>query len=69
MGPACNNVKILEKMASKLGKYGTARIVPIETFPVSSTEIREKIKNNSDISCYVPKNVVKYISEHGLYTY
>lgn len=61
------DVKILEKMASKLGKYGTARIVPIETFPVSSTEIREKIKNNSDISCYVPKNVVKYISEHDLY--
>ncbi len=62
------DVKTLEKTASKLGKYGTARVVQIETFPVSSTEIREKIKNNSDISCYVPKNVVKYISEHGLYT-
>lgn len=63
-----NDLKILDKKASELGKYGTVQVVPIETFPVSSTEIREKIKNNSDISCYVPKNVVKYISEHGLYT-
>ena len=63
-----NDLKILDKKASELGKYGIVQVVPIETFPVSSTEIREKIKNNSDISCYVPKNVVKYISEHGLYT-
>ena len=57
----------LEKQAEALKKYGSVTVVPIDTFEVSSTEIRKKIKNSSDISCYVPQNVVKYILEHGLY--
>lgn len=58
---------VLEKKAESLRKYGFVTVVPIDTLEISSTEIRKKIKNSSDISCYVPKNVVKYISEHKLY--
>lgn len=58
---------VLKKKAESLQKYGSVTVLPIDTLEVSSTEIRKKIKNSSDISCYVPKNVVKYISEHKLY--
>ena len=62
------DLEILQDQAEKLEKFGRVLVVPTDVYEVSSTEIREKIKKNSDISCYVPKNVVKYISEHGLYT-
>ncbi|MCM1023994.1 MAG: nicotinate (nicotinamide) nucleotide adenylyltransferase [Prevotella sp.] len=58
----------LEKKAAELEKYGTVCIVRTEPFEISSTEIRKKIIKNSDISCYVPQNVVKYILEHNLYS-
>lgn len=57
----------LEKQAQSLRKYGSVTVIRTDALEVSSTEIRKKIKNSSDISCYVPQNVVKYISEHGLY--
>jgi len=37
---------------------------PIE---ISSTEIREKVKNNESISELAPKSVIEYISANGLY--
>ncbi len=57
----------LEKKAAELRRYGSIIIIKAEPFEVSSTEIREKIIKNFDISCYVSKNVVKYISENNLY--
>lgn len=57
----------LEKKAAELNKYGNVSIVRTEPFEISSTEIRKKIIKNSDISCYVPQNVVKYILENHLY--
>lgn len=62
-----SDISELEKQAEALQKYGSVTVVPIDAFEVSSTEIRKKIKNSSDISCYVPQNVVKYILEHNLY--
>ncbi|MBQ7980602.1 MAG: nicotinate (nicotinamide) nucleotide adenylyltransferase, partial [Oscillospiraceae bacterium] len=58
----------LETQAEKLRKYGNVMLIRTDAYEVSSTEIREKIKKNSDISCYVPQNVVKYILENKLYT-
>lgn len=57
----------LEKEAQSLRKYGSVTLVQTDAFEVSSTEIRKKIKNSLDISCYVPKNVVEYITENNLY--
>ncbi|PWM44246.1 MAG: nicotinate (nicotinamide) nucleotide adenylyltransferase [Clostridiales bacterium] len=49
-------------------KYG-ANIKVFETSPfvVSSTQIREKIKNGADFSGYLPAAVEKYIKENNLY--
>ncbi len=61
------DMESLRKKAEELRRYGNVVLIKAEPFEVSSTEIREKIMKNSDISCYVPKNVVKYILENNLY--
>ncbi|MBQ8920739.1 MAG: nicotinate (nicotinamide) nucleotide adenylyltransferase [Oscillospiraceae bacterium] len=43
------------------------RILRAAAFPVSSTEIREKIRNGADCSCVLPENVVQYIRNNHLY--
>lgn len=58
----------LEKKAAELRSFGEVIFVKTEPMEISSTEIREKIIKNCDLSCYVPQNVVKYILECGLYT-
>ncbi|MDE6763235.1 MAG: nicotinate (nicotinamide) nucleotide adenylyltransferase [Oscillospiraceae bacterium] len=57
----------LEKKAAELRRFGKVIFVKTEPLDISSTEIREKIIKNCDISCYVPQNVVKYILENRLY--
>ena len=57
----------LEKKAAELRKLGEVIFVKTEPLEISSTEIREKIIKNYDLSCYVPQNVVKYILENNLY--
>ncbi len=58
----------LLKAAENLRKYGEVIIIDTEPFEVSSTQIREKIINCEDISCYMPDNVVRYILNNHLYT-
>ena len=55
----------LEKKAAELRKYGEVLFAETKPLEISSTEIRKKIIKNSDISCYVPQNVVKYIFKKG----
>lgn len=57
----------LKEKAEKLSQYGEILISEAEPFIASSTEIREKIKKNSDLTCYLEKNVVQYIKLKGLY--
>lgn len=38
-----------------------------DPYEMSSTEIREAVKNGADISAFVPEAVAEYIKEHGLY--
>ncbi len=61
------DIQQLEAQAEKLRNFGEIFLVRTDAYEMSSTEIREKIKKNSDISCYMPQNVVKYIVEHCLY--
>lgn len=46
---------------------GRVTIIKTRPFDISSTEIREKIVNNQDISCYVDENVVQYIVSESIY--
>lgn len=57
----------LKKASEDLSPYGRIIITDIEPVVVSSTVIREKIKNSNDISCLMPESVVKYILNKKLY--
>jgi nicotinate-nucleotide adenylyltransferase len=35
--------------------------------PISSTEVRERLRKGEDVSAWVPAKVLRYIAEHGLY--
>lgn len=57
----------LEQYAENLTKYGRIIVINDDVFPVSSTYLRKKIKNNEDTSCYLDEKVVKYIILKKLY--
>ena len=59
---------IIKKNAEYKAKYGRiATRITGDALVVSSSEVREKIKNGEDISTLVPAAVEKYIKEKGLY--
>lgn len=58
---------LAEDKAEKLRPYGEILLLDTEPFPVSSTKIRQLIKNHQDFSCYLPENVVQYIARNRLY--
>lgn len=62
-----SDMESLRKQAKELERFGRVMVVSTGVYVMSSTEIRKKIKNSSDISCYVPENVVKYILDNRLY--
>lgn len=57
----------LKRKSDELSALGKVIVTGISAFPVSSSEIREKILKNCDISCYMDKNVVKYINSGKIY--
>lgn len=60
--------QIIEKNTKYLNEYGKIcrRIVTSE-IELSSTQIREMVKNGEDISHLVPQSVAQYIKENKLY--
>lgn len=59
--------KIEDYSAAVKAMGGRVTIIKTRPFDISSTEIREKIVNNQDISCYMDENVVKYIVYKSIY--
>lgn len=57
----------LEQCAENLRQYGGIYLVNVESFPISSTKIRENVQKRSDNSCYLPKKIVQYIDKRNLY--
>lgn len=57
-------IDFAETLLSKNQNYFLADFEPVV---VSSSEIREKIKKNEDISALVPAEVSEYIKDKGLY--
>ncbi|MDO5560094.1 MAG: nicotinate (nicotinamide) nucleotide adenylyltransferase [Oscillospiraceae bacterium] len=58
----------LRKKTQELQQYGKVHIIGSPPYPVSSTEIRSKIKNREKYSCYLAEKVVQYITLMNLYT-
>ncbi|MCR4601075.1 MAG: nicotinate-nucleotide adenylyltransferase [Clostridia bacterium] len=59
----------LQECAERLrSKYGTEVIMTdVPQLDISSTDIRERVKEGRDIRYLVPRSVEDYIREHGLY--
>ena len=58
----------IDNIPVKHNKYFDS-VILLETtlIDISSTEIRERVKNNKPIDYLVPSKVKEYISQHGLY--
>ncbi len=58
----------IDNVPVKHNKYFDS-VILLETtlIDISSTEIRERVKNNEPIDYLVPSKVKEYISKHGLY--
>lgn len=54
-----------EKIKAVGGQY---QIAEIPFLPVSSTEIRQRLRENQPIDTMVPVNVERYLRQHQLYT-
>lgn len=58
---------IEENAAAVRAAGGRVTVIPAKPFDISSTSIRKKIFNNEEITCYIDKNVVKYIMSENIY--
>ena len=61
-----------ETLAETVKRYETEygariRLVPFEKQEISSTQIRERVKNGERLTGLVPEGVEQYIAEHRLY--
>jgi len=52
---------------NSLEYYANISLTDIKTPFISSTMVREKIKNGEDVSSFVDENVIKYIKDNNLY--
>ncbi len=60
--------RIVAKISEYYEKYGVMfRKILVDPIRISSTEIREAIKQNKSVSGMISPSVEKYIKEHGLY--
>ena len=63
-----DDIRILKEHSLLLESMGAGtRILDVRVANVSSTQIRELVKNGGDISGLVPAGVARYIREKGLY--
>ncbi len=63
-----DDIEILREHSKLLSSLGAqTEILDLSVMSVSSTQVRELIKNGGDISGLVPSGVARYIREKGLY--
>lgn len=55
------------KAGELMSEGADVRILPIDVYEISSTQIRQKVREGDDISYAVPRDVAEYIWDHGLY--
>lgn len=57
----------LADMLEYANEIGRIKVLPAQIVDISSTEIREKLKNGESVSGLVPDKVLEFIGENGLY--
>ena len=57
----------LAECAENLRQYGEIHLLNVETFPISSTKIRENVQKRQNNSCYLPEKIVQYMKQRNLY--
>lgn len=62
-----DSMRIEENAVRVRAAGGRVTVIPAKPFDISSTAIRKKIFNNEEITCYIDKNVVKYIMSENIY--
>lgn len=60
----------LEELIERLegGFNGDIRLLTNKELKISSTDLKEKIRQGCPLGAWLPKNVERYIKEHALYT-
>ncbi len=58
---------LLVEAADHLRQYGEIHLVNVESYPLSSTKLRDMIGKKQDCSCYLPEKIVQYITMTNLY--
>jgi len=46
---------------------GNVPLIPMESLPISASEIRARVARGEDIGALVPPAVAHYVARHGLY--
>ncbi len=62
-----NQYEKMLKFKAKHSKLADVIVSEFDVIDISSSQIRDMIKNGVDVSDFVPKSVNEYIKEHGLY--
>lgn len=62
-----NSDKLTEFARSVIKRPEKIMICPVLPLEISSTQVRQYVKNGQDISDFVPEGVKKYIERRGLY--
>ena len=67
-----NDDEISRQIDSKVEEYrqkynATVKELKVAAVEISSSEIREKIKDGSDVSSYLPANVKGYVEKWKIY--
>ena len=60
--------RVIAKIGEYYDRYGVMfRRIVTDPIDLSSTQIRQRVKEGKDISTLVPPGVARFIAEHGLY--